>query len=232
MYQKTTTQGVETTCPIDNMTGDQTPFQLTDLSSNRHKVKMSVASNKGSVWVDGTQVYNNQSFSGAYISGTTQALFADNFGTSISEYTSSKVYGLKMWQGSSLVRDFIPVIDENGVGYMFDKITHTLYANKGTGVFTYGNLVRSYTLRLFRERDDIPTTYRKVSYLQSTGTQYIDTGLKGKNNLEYYTKINFPYLSSGASNGIGGEYLANASAYIGMVRANGHYTYLYYKSLS
>ena len=227
LYQKTTTQGIETTCPIDNMTGDQTPFQLTDLSSNRHKVKMSVASNKGSVWVDGTQVYNEQAFTGAYISGTTQALFADNFGTSISEYTSSKVYGLKMWQGSSLVRDFIPVIDENNIGYMFDRVNHTLYTNAGTGSFAYGNLVRQYTLRLFRERDDIPTTYKKVSYLQSTGTQYIDTGLKGKNGYDFDFKFNSKIDST--AYGIGGEWQSGNSCYLGVIRNNNKFAY-HYKS--
>lgn len=140
LYQKATAQGVETTCPIDGMTGDQTPFQLADLSSNRHKVKMSVASNKGSVWVDDVQVYNEQSFTGTYISGTTQALFADNFGSSVSEYTSSKVYALKMWQGSNLVRDFIPCYKDGSLG-MWDKANEVFYQNSGTGTFTTGKIV-------------------------------------------------------------------------------------------
>lgn len=102
-------------------------------------------------------------------------LFRRNFSGGYA-YLSGKIYKYQITEGTDLVRDFIPVIDENNTGYMFDKITHTLYANAGTGVFTHGNLVRSYTLRLFKERDDIPTTYKRVSYLQSTGTQYIDTG--------------------------------------------------------
>lgn len=175
LYQKSATQGIETTCPIAGMTGDQTPFQLADISTGKHKVKMSVASNKGSVWVDGTQVYNEQTFTGSYISGTTQALFADNFGTSVSEYTSSKVYSLKMWQGSAFVRNYIPVIDENNIGYMFDKVTHALYENKGTGAFSYGENVYKRRLRLVSE-PWYTKKYDLLTYLEGTGTQWIDTG--------------------------------------------------------
>ena len=100
---------------------------------------MAVNENKGSVWEDGVQLYNETSFTGTYITGTTQALFADKFGTNdYHEQTSSKVYGLKMWQGSALVRDYIAVKDENNVGYMFDKVSHSLYANGGTGSFIVG----------------------------------------------------------------------------------------------
>ena len=141
LYQRNYGGIDKTTCPIAGYNGQETPFQLEDLRVGKHKIKMSVASNKGSVWVDSTQAYNNQAFTGTYISGITQVLFADNFGTSVSEYTSSKVYNLKMWQGSNIVRDYIPAIDSNNVGFMFDRVTHTIFDNKGTGSFNYGSLV-------------------------------------------------------------------------------------------
>ena len=64
----------------------------------------------------------------------------------------------KLWNPTdgSLVRDFKPAIDENGVGFMFDTVSHTCYLNQGTGAFKY--------------------PAREVEYLESTGTQYIDTG--------------------------------------------------------
>ena len=44
---------------------------------------------------------------------------------------------LKLWQGTTLVRDFIPCrIGETG--YMFDKVTETLFENNGTQSFTLG----------------------------------------------------------------------------------------------
>jgi hypothetical protein len=211
------------------MTGDQTPFQLADISSGKHKVKMSVSSNKGSVWVDNTQVYNEQSFTGNYISGTTQTLFADNFGTSVSEYTSSKVYALKMWQGSNIVRDYIPVKDENNVGYMFDKLSHSLYANAGTGSFVVGD-EKIFSRVRFIEDTSVISEYTKLKCLISSGTQYIDTGIKGKNNLDFDYKCIFTKLN-GTAQCVGGhwsgESTSTVSFYLGLIRANGNFAYHY-----
>ena len=197
LYQKSEAQGTETTCPIAGMTGDQTPFQLVDLSTGKHTVKMSVAQNRGSVWVDGLQVYDEQAFTGTYISGTTQALFADNFGTSVSEYVSSKVYALKMWQDLIIVRDYLPAIDENNVGFMFDRVTHTIFDNAGTGEFLYGNLLKQNKIRIVIPHP-IPLIYKPVEYLESTGTQYINTGINASGNISFVlssTQDGFDYNS-------------------------------------
>lgn len=46
---------------------------------------------------------------------------------------------IKLYDGESLVRDYIPV-RKNGVGYMYDKMSGQLYGNaRNTGAFTYGN---------------------------------------------------------------------------------------------
>lgn len=189
LYQRNDDGIDKTTCPIAGYNGKETPFQFTDLRLGRHKIKMSVASNKGSVWVDGTQVYNEQAFTGTYISGTTQVLFADNFGSSVSEHTSSKVYGLKMWQGSNPVRDFIPGIDENGVGFMFDRVTHTIYDNAGNA-------------------DGFKYPPVELEYLESTGTQYIDTGIAPL-NIAPIAKMKFIPTQELKDNGIFGCYGAN-----------------------
>jgi hypothetical protein len=43
----------------------------------------------------------------------------------------------KMYNGTTLVRDFIPV-RKNSVGYFYDKINDTFYGNAGTGNFILG----------------------------------------------------------------------------------------------
>ena len=48
-----------------------------------------------------------------------------------------KLYYCKIWDDGALVRDFIPAIDENDVGFMFDQVSHTIYDNNGTDVFLY-----------------------------------------------------------------------------------------------
>ena len=44
----------------------------------------------------------------------------------------------KLWVNGVLVGDYIPV-RKDGVGYMYDCISHKLLGNAGTGSFGYGN---------------------------------------------------------------------------------------------
>jgi hypothetical protein len=49
-----------------------------------------------------------------------------------------KFYSGKMFQGGTLVRDYIPV-RKDGVGYLYDKVSGTLFGNaNSSGSFTYG----------------------------------------------------------------------------------------------
>lgn len=91
-------------------------------------------------------------------------MFATHKGSTIDRQASAKVYYLKMYNGSELVRDFIPVLDMNNMPCMYDKVTDTFFYNKGTGAFNF-----EYK---FEE------AYEVLDYIESTGTQYIDTGLK------------------------------------------------------
>jgi hypothetical protein len=52
-------------------------------------------------------------------------------------------YGTKVYSNSNneLLQDLIPARDENAVGFMFDRVTHTIYDNAGTGKFKFGGLV-------------------------------------------------------------------------------------------
>jgi len=50
-----------------------------------------------------------------------------------------KLYGCKIYEGNSLVRDFVPVAVDDGynlIGYMYDKVSHSLFSNAGSGYFT------------------------------------------------------------------------------------------------
>lgn len=67
-----------------------------------------------------------------------------------------------------LVRDYKPAIDENGVGFMFDRITHTIYDNAGTGTFGY--------------------SAREVEYLESDGNRAIVAGVTVDDTCGYDVK--------------------------------------------
>lgn len=71
-----------------------------------------------------------------------------------------RTYNAQIWDNSTLVRDFIPVqrISDNAIG-MYDAVNKQFYGNSGSGVFVAG------------------PELRMVGWIESSGTQYIDTGL-------------------------------------------------------
>ena len=99
------------------------------------------------------------------------------------------VYYCKIWDGDTLVRYFQPALrkSDNKPG-MYDFVSGQFFTNLGTGEFTYDYPVKPLSnskLRLVKTGgytiyDDL---YKEVEYLQSTGTQYIDTGIAGSNKI-------------------------------------------------
>ena len=77
---------------------------------------------------------------------------------------TGKIYACKIYDNDTLVRDFIPIKDDTGHGALYDKVTQQIFYNSGTGDFICGPN-KSYT---------------RIQYLESTGTQYIDTGILGE----------------------------------------------------
>lgn len=99
----------------------------------------------------------------------TAYMFARNANGTAGNFFIGRIYDCQLKENGTLVRDYIPAIDENGVGFMFDKVTHTCFLNIGTGVFKY--------------------PAREIGYLESTGTQYIDTGYKPNSNTKVEAKF-------------------------------------------
>ena len=120
-----------------------------------------------------------------------------------------RIYYFKLWNNGALVRDFVPYLDANGRPCMWDRVEGKPYYNQGTGEFSYGRKI-------------IP-----VEYLESTGTQYIDTGIKGKNNIDFDYKVNFTNVTTSSGFGIGGEWESQKSLYLGLIRSNGNFAYHY-----
>lgn len=62
-------------------------------------------------------------------------LSAYNSGSAVCH--SEKIYGYQIYEDEILVRDYIPVLDLNGIACLYDKVTRKLYYNAGTGSFSY-----------------------------------------------------------------------------------------------
>ena len=48
-----------------------------------------------------------------------------------------KFYYVKIWEGNTLVRDIIPVLDENDTPCVYDKVTKQYFYNKYNGTISY-----------------------------------------------------------------------------------------------
>ena len=105
----------------------------------------------------------------------------NNAGSVYSNGFSGKIYYSKLYNNNILVFDGVPCYrkSDNVIG-MYDLVTNTFFTNAGTGVFLKGNSVQ----------EKLPDTYQEVEYIESTGTQYIDTGITPDTTLEFDTTFN------------------------------------------
>jgi len=49
-----------------------------------------------------------------------------------------KLYYLEIYDNEKLVRDYIPVLDDDGIACLYDKVEKKFYYNEGTGAFIAG----------------------------------------------------------------------------------------------
>lgn len=98
-------------------------------------------------------------------------LFGFNNGANGIVGAEEKVYSCKIYSDGQLVRDFIPCINPDGIIGLYDKENAIFYQNSGNGNFLKGP-----------ELVTLPSEYKQLEYIQSTGTQYINTGFQPNQN--------------------------------------------------
>lgn len=110
-------------------------------------------------------------------------LFANWRGSSMqATFPDLRIYSFKIYNGNTLVRDFIPVLDENGVACMYDNVTEDYFYNAGTGSFV-------------PSENDL---FKAYNYIENSGTQFIDTGFKHNNN----TRVNATFETTYAQDSV------------------------------
>lgn len=138
--------------------------------------KQKLEFDKNNLSINGTSVYAVGSTT-TFTSTKTMYLF---WGNGTSRLNSiSRIYDFKIYENGNIVMNLIPALDSNGVPCMYDTVSKQTFYNRGTGEFSY--------------RVKLPDGYTLCEYLESTGTQYIDTGYYATNtsgiNIDYaYTK--------------------------------------------
>lgn len=127
-------------------------------SSALYNVQKTIKLDSSGLYVDGTKVVSQSAQN--FTAPVPLSLFGLNNNGGTISLTSFKLYSFKIWQDGDLVRDFIPVLDMDNVACLYDKISEQKFYNLGTGAFKYAT---------------IEDEYREVGYIESTGTEWIDT---------------------------------------------------------
>lgn len=158
--ESTGTQYIETGISAKNITKAVIDFQYITVDSSRENQMMSVwvdASNHMQCGLTGTTfltgrgtTFSQTSNMTARTTGTSVPignpdmlipLFAQR-ASAVDRWSIAKLYSCKMYNNSTLVRDFVPVkrISDNVYG-LWDKVNEVLYENAGTGAFIGGPTV-------------------------------------------------------------------------------------------
>lgn len=153
-------------CGSGTVTGDSNTFglknhynrQLTGFESTETTKDGDLAIYKG-IRVNATR--ESEIYVGA-INGRNGAYYGD------SSSKGFRIFYFKIWNSEgALIQHLIPAIDENNNIGMYDEVTKTFFLNQGIGTFGY-------------EIDELEVqdkNYMEIEYIESNGTQYIDTGV-------------------------------------------------------
>ena len=147
---------------------------LFDLDLNKHIINAS----KGDFVLDGTSIYtfNDVTFSSNY----NITLFALNARGVIENNSLMQLFNCKIWEGDTLVRDFVPALRKSdGKVGLYDLVSATFFTNLGTENFATNTQYES----------NFSKEYEQLEYIESTGTQYIDTGIKSSNEISIISEF-------------------------------------------
>ena len=162
------------------VTNPDTRLQTINVDNNRHIIEINSPNNKG--YVDGVE-YTFDSSVGTTdnVTNATLPLFCwysniDGI-KQYSHYSEAKLYSVKIYDNGTLVRDFVPAKrNSDGVVGLYDTVNNVFYTNSGTGSFFAGPAVNDPVVVA-------PCgSYTELEYIESSGTQIIDTGFVYDNN--------------------------------------------------
>ena len=109
-----------------------------------------------------------------------------------------RMYACQIYNNGTLVRDFYPVRHRDGSIGLYDIVGQAFYGNSGTGDFIGSDE---------QEPSLLPDGYIQYSYIQSSGTQWIDTLFKPNQDtrlamdVEVLSQNSYPKALFGGRNG-------------------------------
>ena len=91
-------------------------------------------------------------------------IFASNNAGKSEFLSTMKLYSCQIYDNGTLVRDYVPCLTPSKEVGLYDIVNGVFYGNAGTGYFLPGPAV------------SLPEGYTRLKYIQSTGTQHINSG--------------------------------------------------------
>jgi len=110
-------------------------------------------------------------------------------------YCKGRIYYLKWFSNNALVRNMIPAKNSSNVVGMYDLVTNTFFTNAGEGDFIAGPEDTSCVVPVKVTRE-VPLAYKQLEYIESTGTQYIDTGINVGTTSNFNLDLDFSTLTT------------------------------------
>lgn len=186
-------------------TGTTSAQSLINLNFNKNVVKFN----------DESYTFDTQTFQ----SNSNLTIFGRNTGGTVQYTAKMKLYSCEIYDNGTLIRNFIPCKNSSGTIGLYDIVNSQFYTNVGTGgVFTAGPDVPKSTgvsinylgsnkvvdiddvqlqelskdtewIFQFVLGSKLPSGYTELEYIQSSGTQYIDTGFKPNQDSRVVTKF-------------------------------------------
>lgn len=118
-------------------------FDASYVADRKYRVETEFSSGGQTLTIDGTSDFTNNSSFSQVETGKTLYMFATGHSSQaagMKHPTKARVYSLKIYQNGSLVRNYVPVIADNGGPYLFDKVTQTFHQGATSGFWDVGEV--------------------------------------------------------------------------------------------
>lgn len=106
--------------------------------NNSNKLNRLVV-DKGKFYLNDSIVYDASNASQVYSKDNNKSiyLFALNQNGAVGTFSSIRIYYMKIYEGNTLLRDYVPMLDKNSLPCLYDKVEDKFYYNEGSGEFLY-----------------------------------------------------------------------------------------------
>ncbi|MBR0056288.1 MAG: hypothetical protein IJP66_03075 [Kiritimatiellae bacterium] len=156
-------------------------------SGTRYVARASLADGAQSLSIDGTTKATGTAAS-SLDTGYNMYLFAANIYGTAKQGISAKIYSAKIWLDGDLKRDFVPCLDADSKPAMYDRVSKGYFYNGGAGTFSTPDPMATPLLVAASSDSAAAADYGEpdayLDYVEATGSQYIDTGVKAQSGLK------------------------------------------------